>query len=79
MRYFLKMKDDFTAKIMASSPITSWQLDGETVCVLSNMFIWAVVFLSLKSWFLGETAVEVSINLSVSFNKLPPVITAADN
>ena len=31
MRFFLKMKDGFTAKIMASIPITSWQLDGETV------------------------------------------------
>ena len=28
-------------KIMASSPITSWQIDGETVETVSNLFFWA--------------------------------------
>ena len=28
-------------KIMASSPITSWQIDGETVGTVSDLFFWA--------------------------------------
>ena len=28
-------------KIMASSPITSWQIDGETVGTVSDIFFWA--------------------------------------
>ena len=28
-------------KIMASGPITSWQIDGETVETMSDFFIWA--------------------------------------
>ena len=28
-------------KIMASSPITSWQIDGETVETVTNLFSWA--------------------------------------
>ena len=28
-------------KIMASSPITSWQIDGETVADFIYLFIWA--------------------------------------
>ena len=28
-------------KIMASSPITSWQMDGETVETVANYFFWA--------------------------------------
>ena len=28
-------------KIMASSPITSWQIDGETVETVSELFFWA--------------------------------------
>ena len=32
-------------KIMASSPITSWQIDGETVETVSD-FIWVIVFFS---------------------------------
>ena len=28
-------------KIMASSPITSWQIDGETVETVSNFIFWA--------------------------------------
>ena len=28
-------------KIMASGPITSWQIDGETVETLRNFFSWA--------------------------------------
>ena len=27
-------------KIMASSPITSWEIDGETVETMSDFFIW---------------------------------------
>ena len=28
-------------KIMASSPITSWQIDGETVKTVADLFFWA--------------------------------------
>ena len=28
-------------KIMASSPITSWQIDGETVQTVTDLFSWA--------------------------------------
>ena len=28
-------------KIMASGPITSWQIDGETVETVSDFFFWA--------------------------------------
>ena len=28
-------------KIMASGPITSWQIDGETVETVSRLFFWA--------------------------------------
>ena len=28
-------------KILASSPITSWEIDGETVETVSNFFFWA--------------------------------------
>ena len=28
-------------KIMASSPITSWQTDGETMETVTNLFSWA--------------------------------------
>ena len=29
------------AKIMASGPITSWQIDGETMETVTNLFSWA--------------------------------------
>ena len=29
------------AKIMASGPITSWEIDGETVETVSDLFFWA--------------------------------------
>ena len=28
-------------KIMASSPITSWQIDGETMKTVTDLFFWA--------------------------------------
>ena len=28
-------------KIMASGPITSWQIDGETVDTVADLFFWA--------------------------------------
>ena len=28
-------------KIMASGPITSWQIDGETVVTVADLFFWA--------------------------------------
>ena len=36
----LKLKIQKT-KIMASSPITSWKIDGETVETVSDLFFWA--------------------------------------
>ena len=40
-------------KIMASSPITSWQIDGETVETVLTLFFWApkspqMVFAAMK-------------------------------
>ena len=32
---------DFTITIMASDPITSWEIDGETVETVSDLFFWA--------------------------------------
>ena len=34
-------------KIMASGPITSWQIDGETVETVSNFIFWAPKSLQL--------------------------------
>ena len=39
-KFGLKLKIQKT-KIMASSPITSWQIDGETVETVSNFIFWA--------------------------------------
>ena len=36
----LKMQHSKT-KIMASSPITSWQIDGETMETVTDLFSWA--------------------------------------
>ena len=30
-----------TTKIMTSAPITSWQIDGETVETVADLFFWA--------------------------------------
>ena len=35
------------AKIMASSPITSWQIDGETVETVSDLIFWAPKLLQM--------------------------------
>ena len=36
----LKLNNQKT-KIMASGPITSWQIDGETVETVADLFVWA--------------------------------------
>ena len=36
----LKLKNQKT-KIMASGPITSWEIDGETVETVSDFIVWA--------------------------------------
>ena len=36
-------------KIMASSPITSWQIDGETVETVSDFIFWAPKSLQMVS------------------------------
>ena len=35
------MKDTWKTEIMASCPITSWQIDGETVETVADLFSWA--------------------------------------
>ena len=35
------------AKIMASGPITSWEIDGETVETVSDLFFWAPELLQM--------------------------------
>ena len=34
------MPDELQTKIMASSPITSWEIDGETVETVSDFMFW---------------------------------------
>ena len=36
-------------KIMASNPITSWQIDGETVETVSGFIFWAPISLQMVS------------------------------
>ena len=40
VKKFLKL-DIQKTKIVASSPITSWQIDGETIETVRNLFSWA--------------------------------------
>ena len=35
-------------KIMASSPITSWQIDGKTVETVADLFFWAPKSLQME-------------------------------
>ena len=35
------------SKIMASGPITSWEIDGETVETVSDLFFWALKSLQM--------------------------------
>ena len=35
------LKLNIQKTIMASSPITSWQVDGETVETVADLFVWA--------------------------------------
>ena len=37
----LKLNIQKTNKIMASGPISSWQIDGETVGTVADLFFWA--------------------------------------
>ena len=37
-------------KIMASGPITSWQIDGETVETVSDFMVFPVVMYGCESW-----------------------------
>ena len=41
-------------KIMASGPITSWQIDGETMETVTDFIFWA-----LKSWQMVTAAMEL--------------------
>ena len=52
-------------KIMASSPITSWQIDGETMEIMKNLFPWASKLLQL-----GTSAIKLKDTCSVKKKKL---------
>ena len=39
-KFGLKLNNQKT-NIMASGPITSWQIDGETVATVADFFFWA--------------------------------------
>ena len=47
-------------KIMASGPITSWQIDGETVETLSDLIFWAQ-----KSVQIGSAAMKLKYAYSL--------------
>ena len=47
-------------KIMGSSPITSWQIDGETVEIVTDLFSWAP-----KSLQMVTTAVKLKDSCSL--------------
>ena len=55
----LKLSIQKTNKIMASSPITSWQIDGETVETVRDF----IFFLGSKITADGDCSHEIKINL----------------
>ena len=57
-------------KIMASSPITSWEIDGETVETVSDFIFWA-----LKSLQMVIAAMKLKDSYSLE-GKLWPTYTA---
>ena len=48
-------------KIMASGPITSWQIDGETVETVSDLFWWAPK--SLQPWVIAAMKLKDAYSL----------------
>ena len=40
-QFYEDLQDFEKTKIMASGPITSWEIDGETVETVSDLFFWA--------------------------------------
>ena len=57
-------------KIMASGPITSWQIDGETVEIVSDL-----IFLGSKITANGDWSHEIKRQFSLE-EKLWPTLTA---
>ena len=55
----LKLSIQKTNKIMASSPITSWQIDGETMETVRDF----IFFLGSKITADGDCSHEIKINL----------------
>ena len=53
-------------KIMASSPITSWQIDGETMKTVTDY-----IFLDSKSLQMMTAAMKLKVTYSLE-EKLPP-------
>ena len=49
-------------KIMPSSPITSWQIDGETVETVTDYFPWAPKSLQVVIVAMKFSSVKVSLN-----------------
>ena len=45
-------------KIMASGPITSWEIDGETVETVADFIFWAP-----KSWQMLTAAMKLKVSL----------------
>ena len=56
-------------KIMASSPITSWQIDGETMEIMKNLFPWASKLLQL-----GTSAIKLKDTCSVKKKKVMTIL-----
>ena len=60
-------------KIMASSPITSWQIDGETVETMADFFFlgskiqMVIAAMKLKDTYSLELCIQMSISFLFSF------------
>ena len=46
-------------KIMASGPITSWQIDGETMDTMTELFLFCFVFWTPKSLQMVTVAIKL--------------------
>ena len=65
-------------KIMASSPITSWEIDGETVETVSDLIFWAPKLLQMVTAAMklkDAYSLEVMTNLDIIFKRDIPLPT----
>ena len=58
-------------KIMASGPITSWQIDGETMEILRDFIIYLFIFLAPKSLQMVTAAMKLKGVCSLEENLWP--------